>query len=291
MRGSDNQVIPGIIGVLITDILNPFFPELVRGVIDEARTDGYGLMLYDTAEDAQSEEQIFHALASSPIDGVIVCASRISETELVSFYERQRKPMVVINRVINHPHIPCILVDYISAMSKATQHLLDLDHSRIAYLAGPIQSEASKERRRGIELTLLKAGYYLKPEWTPSSYPNEVGGFQAMSSILSQPRSTWPSAVIAYNDVMALGALQAIRTKGLRIPEDISVIGVDDILMAAHTIPPLTTVQQPKAYMGKLAMQTLRRILREEVVSSNGYILVESPLVVRNSTAPYRTTS
>lgn len=277
---------PGIIGVVITDILNPFFAELVRGVTDEARLDGFGVMIYDTAEDAQSEAQIFRALTAYPLDGLIICASRLSTPELLAFYERTAKPLVVLNRTVDHPDIPCILVDHTNAMFNATNHLLALNHTRIAYLAGPGRQVPSLGRRKGVEMALEKAGLELRPEWCPNSYPNEAGGFQAMSAILSLPPSEWPTAVVTYNDFMALGALHAIRTHGLRVPEDISVIGCDDISMAIYTVPALTTISQPKQYMGKLAMQTMRRLLRGENIAGSGYILLESPLVVRGSTAP-----
>jgi DNA-binding LacI/PurR family transcriptional regulator len=118
------------------------------------------------------------------------------------------------------------------------------------------------------------------------SFPGVDGGFQAMSALLALPASERPTAVVAYNDLMALGALHAIRTHRLHVPDDISVIGIDDISMAAHTNPPLTTIAQPKYRMGRLAMQMLRRMIQGQPPPEEGYTLMESPLIVRESTGP-----
>lgn len=274
------------IALLITDILNPFFPEIVRGVEDEAKSDGLAMLLYDTTEDSQSEHQVLHMLANRTVDGIIVCASRLAAQDLIALHERHKTPMVVINRIVNHPDIPCILVDLENATYRAARHLLTLSHTRIAYLAGPGQSEQSQARRRGLEMALEEAGLCLRSEWCPSSFPNVDGGFQAMSALLAMPVADRPTAVLAYNDMMAMGALHAIRAHHLRVPQDISIVGFDDIAMAAHTNPPLTTVDQPTYRMGKLAMQMLRQLMQGQAVSGDGYTLVESPLIVRESTAP-----
>jgi DNA-binding LacI/PurR family transcriptional regulator len=274
------------IAVLVTDILNPFFPEIVRGVQDEAKSDGLAMLLCDTSEDSQSERQVLDMLASRPVDGIIVCASRLAAEDLIALHERHTTPMVVINRIINHPGIPCILVDLENATYRAARHLLALNHTRIAYLAGPGASEASQARRRGLELALTEAGLCLRSEWCPSGFPNVDGGFQAMSALLAMPAADRPTAALAYNDMMAMGALHAIRAHHLRVPQDISLVGFDDIAMAAHTNPPLTTVDQPKYRMGKLAMQMLRQLMQGQAVPGEGYTLVESPLIVRESTAP-----
>lgn len=276
----------GTIALLITDILNPFFPEIVRGVEDEARGNGSAILLYNTSEDPQRETDILELLMRRRIEGVIVCASRIANSLLIELHERNKTPMVVINRQLNHPEIPCIIVDFENAAYRSTQHLLLLKHTRIAYLAGHGTSESSRARRRGIELALREAHLTLPPEWCPTSFPSIEGSFQAMSSLLALPEAQRPTAVITYNDLMAFGALHAMRAHSLRVPDDISVIGCDGIAMAAHANPPLTTIDQPKYRMGQLAMQMLRQVMNGYYMPGNGYTLMESPLIVRESTAP-----
>ncbi|HEX7588857.1 MAG TPA: LacI family DNA-binding transcriptional regulator [Anaerolineae bacterium] len=273
------------IALIIPDILNPFFPEVVRGIQDEASTDGLLPLLLDTAENPQSEQQFLRMLASQPIRGVIVCGSRISIDDLIPLHSRQSFPMVVLNRTVRHSEISCIMVDMENATYRATRHLLDLNHTRIAYLPGPSTSEASQTRRRGVVKALADAGLTLREQWCPASFPNVDGGFQAMSALLALSRAERPTAVIAYNDTMALGVLHAIRANHLNVPDDISLIGMDDIVMAAHSNPPLTTIAQPKYRLGRLAMQILRRMMKGNPPPEDGYTLVESSLIIRESTA------
>lgn len=243
------------------------------------------LFLLDVEEDAQKEERFMHLLASQPISGIILCGSRLLPQDLVSICGRQQAPIVVVNRSIRHPNVSCIIVDLEAATFRATRHLIDLKHTQIAYLSGPTNSEPSQARRRGIEAALAESKLCLHPELCVSSYPNVDGGFQAMSALLALPVNERPTAVIAYNDMMALGVLHAIRAHHLRVPEDISVVGIDDIAMAAHTNPPLTTIAQPKYRIGRLAMQILDRVMQGHPPPGDGYTLLESPLIVRESTA------
>ncbi len=273
------------IALLISDVLNPYFTEVVRGVEDEAGVDDFMPLLLDAVEDPQHEQQLLRVLANQPISGIIVCASRLISDDLLAVHRRHKIPMVVLNRCIHHPNVACIVTDFENSTYRATRHLLALNHVRIGFLSGPGTSEASQSRRRGVESALSEAGLPLRPEWCIGSFPNVDGGFQAMSALLTLPPSERPTAVAVYNDVMALGALHAVRAHHLRVPEDISLVGFDDIAMAAHSNPPLTTISQPKYRMGRLAMQTLRRMIQGQPPPEEGYTLMESPLIVRESTA------
>lgn len=278
---------PGLIALLMPDILNPYFAEVVRGVQDEIDNGEFLLVLLDTTENPQREQEFLQMLASQAVAGVIVLGSRLLTSEDLAETRRHLSaPMVLINRSGRLPNVASIGVDFQAATYRATTHLLDLHHVRIAYLPGPSPSETSRARRRGVEAALRDAGLSLPPEFCPVSFPNVDGGFQAMSALLALPPHQRPTAVIAYNDLMALGALHASRTRGLRVPEDISVIGTDDIAMAAHANPPLTTIGQPKHHLGRLAMKTLRRMLNGEPPPDESFTLVESPLIVRASTGP-----
>ncbi len=285
VRG-DASALQRAIVLLSPDILNPYFAEIARGVQDEVGNEGSMTVLLDTTEDPEREEQILRTLARQPIGGVIACGSRLPMEQLIAVRSRYRIPLVVLNRSIRHPDIPCVMVDSENATYRATRHLLDLHHTRIAFIAGPSASEAAQARRRGIAAALAEAGLTLPPEWSVSSLPNVNGGFLAMSSLLALRPADRPTAVIVYNDIMALGALHAARAHRLRVPEDLSVIGFDDITMAAHADPPLTTINQPKYRMGRLAMQLLRRMIQGQPPPGEGYTLMESPLIVRESTGP-----
>ena len=276
----------GTIALLITDILNPFFPEVVRGVEDEAESSGFMLLLCNTSEDPLREKKTLQSLSERQVDGIIACASRIPTEDLIALHEHNNTPLVVINRRINRPDIPCIVVDLEDAAYRSAQHLLDLNHTRFAYLSSLESSESSRARRHGIETALEENGLALPPEMCPSSFPSIEGGFQAVSALLTLPEDRRPTAIIAYNDIMAFGALHALRTHGLRVPDNVSVVGCDGLLMAAHCNPPLTTIDQPKYNMGRLAMQTIRRLLNNQQSPMGGYTLMESPLIIRESSGP-----
>ncbi len=277
---------PHTIALVITDLLNPFFPEIVCGVESEAAPNGFGLMIFNTSEDPAAEMRVFARLASTQVAGVIVCSSRVASSNLISFYETTRIPMVVINRRIDHAQIPAILVDFERSMYNATRHLLSLGHTRIAYLDGLASSETSAARRRGIEQALRENGLTLPAEWCLNSFPNVDGGFQAMTSLLSREGRLRPTAVVAYNDLNAIGALHALRIHHIRVPDEMSVVGCDGINISAHTNPPLTTIDQPKYRMGQLAIQIILNLIRGKKMPISSYNLMESPLIIRESTAP-----
>ena len=274
------------IALLIPDILNPYFTEIARGVQEEASADHLLPLLLDTNEDPQREMDMLHVIAGQSVCGIIILGTRIAAQDLSNLRSQIGIPMVVINRCLQMPNVACIMVDLETGTYRATRHLLDMHHTRIGFLPGPATSETSQARRRGILAALTEAGLELPPEWTPASYPDVNGGFQAMSALLSLPPEQRPTAVITHNDLMALGALHAIRSRHLRVPEDISIIGIDNIHMAAHANPPLTTLAPPKHRMGRLAMQLLKRMMDGKSPPEPSYTLVECPLIVRESTGP-----
>lgn len=282
---STSRSLQGRLGVLIADIENPFFAEVLRGIGDESDDAGLVITLLITMEEIQREERLLDALGKRSVEGLILSGSRLSSQRLIEYQERFDIPFVLLNRKLRHDKIACILIDQERTAYRAAQHLINLNHTRIAYLAGPNISESSQARGRGIERAMAEANLALRHDQRLASFPSIEGGFQAMSALLAQPADERPTAVIAYNDMMALGALDSIRTHGLQVPDDISVVGFDDIAIAAHANPPLTTVAQPKYKMGTLAVRTLLQMQAGEPVPANGFILLESPLIVRDSTA------
>ncbi len=275
----------GTIALIITDILNPFFPEIVRGVEDELSVHGYLMLLHNTLEDPRRERHALSLFSEQNVHGIIVCASRLSNDDLIEVHQRYKTPLVVLNKRIEYPGIHSILVDMENATYRATQHLLQLHHSRIGFLAGYPSFASSQVRRRGIETALSEKGMTLRDDWCMNSSVDIEGGFQAMSALLARSTAERPTGIIAYNDIIALGALHAIRVFGLRVPEDISIVGVDGISLAAHFNPPLTTIDQPKYRMGQIAMHMIRRMLAGQHPPDGGFTLLESPLIVRESTA------
>jgi LacI family transcriptional regulator len=279
--------IQGTIALLISDLLNPFFLEMAQGVQDEANNQQMITTVYNLTDQPHQRSQLLQQLHKTGVAGVIL-AGLAPFPELLEWQERHNIPLVLSNRRVSQPGVHCIVVDFENAMIRATRHLLALGHTRIGHLASPSTGEIAEARQRGIQAALVEAGLVLRSEWCPIVPPGrEVGGgFQAMRVLLDLPEDERPTAVIAFNDIIAVGVLHAVRDHGLRVPQDISVIGVDDIALAAHTYPPLTTISQPKYHMGKLAVQTLRRMSEGRISMSNNCTLLETPLIVRESTAP-----
>lgn len=284
-RPDSNNTDRGTIALLVGDLLNPYFPEIVRGVQEEVDNYEMILTLYNLTDHPQRQHQLLQKLSRPLVKGVILTGFS-PFPELLAWQERYKIPLVLFNRRVSQSGVHCIMIDFENAMVRATQHLLSLNHIRIGHLASPSTGEIATARQRGIKTALAEAGLTLRPEWCPVVPPGtEVeGGFQAMRSLLDLPQNERPTAAIAFNDIIAVGALHAVRAAGLRVPQDISVIGVDDISMAAYTQPPLTTIGQPKYRMGKLAVQTLRRISEGKFNLGNNCTLLESPLIVREST-------
>lgn len=274
-----------VVGVFITDILNPVFPEFLRGVEDEIGTQSISIQIHNVPENVPEEKSLSSVLSRSRVDGVIAFASHVEEAELITAYSRFAVPMVAVNRRLNHSQIPCIVVDFEDAAYRSTRHLIGLGHTRIGFLAGLGFSPTSKHRRNGINRALSEIGKSLSMQWDLYCFPSIEGGFQAMSQLLTLPVQERPSAIITYNDLLAFGALHAARIHGLTIPEDMSVVGCDGIALSAHSNPPLTTIEQPKYRMGRLAMQMLNRQMAEDGRATGGYTLMESPLIVRESTS------
>ena len=277
----------GTIALLMGDLLNPYFLEIAQGVQEEVDNDDLILALYNVTDHPQRQSVLLQKLNKSAVEGVIL-AGLSPFPALLAWQACHQVPLVLFNRRVSQPAVHCIVVDFENAMYRATQHLLGLNHTRIGHLASPSTGEIAQARQRGIEAALAEMDLALRPEWCPVVPPGtEVeGGFQAMRALLDLPGEQRPTAVIAFNDIIALGALHAVRAQGLRVPQDISIIGVDDIAIAAHAHPPLTTIGQPKYRMGKLAVQTLRRMGEGRANMGNNCTLLEIPLIVRESTAP-----
>ena len=283
-----NQTKNKVIGLLVTDLSNPYFQVIMRGVIDEARILNYGVQIFETYEDIRSEEEAIKTIERFKLDGAILSASRISENKLINFHKNTKIPIALMNRYVKEPEICCIIVDFQRSLFQATTHLIDLGHKKIAYLSGPSNSDPSKTRRAGIVKALEQANLKLEADLCVGSFPNVEGGFQAMISLLSLSPDKRPTAVLAYNDLIAVGALRAIRMKGLQVPNDISIIGVDNIDMSEHTYPPLTTISPPKVKMGSIAMRAIYRMNMGEYYPTDGYIEVDAPLTLRYSTGPVK---
>ncbi len=280
-----SEEVPEKVVLLFTgDVVNPFFAEVIRGTQEALEYQPNALNIMYLSDDF---EKAIRAARQLPVMGIILTGSG-PFPELLEYREERQIPMVVINHRIYQPGISCILVDFRDAYARATRHLINLGHTRIGYVDNSGNSEISQARLQGYKGVLAEAGIPYRPELY-TEVPSNMhvhGGFQAASNLLALTPGECPTAVLCFNDLFALGVMHAARAHGLSVPDDISVIGCDDIPMAAYAYPPLTTISQPKYRIGKLAVSTLMKMCQDSSEQSGSFTLMESPLIIRESTAP-----
>jgi LacI family transcriptional regulator len=199
----------------------------------------------------------------------------------------QRVPVILVDYAVPTEDIDAILVDNVDGIMRAAKHLAELGHTRVAYISGTIDGLSSQERRHGFDLARSAFGFLDEPELVEECPESISGGFEAMQRLLGRRKAGRPTAVIAYNDMVALGAMDAIKQQGLAIPDDMSIVGFDDISLSAEVTPPLTTMQVHKELMGRLAVETLFHTIAGKSDFTRK-ILLPTRLVVRESTAAPR---
>jgi LacI family transcriptional regulator len=293
LRKTSSREDLGSIAVLIPDGANPFFMELVKGIQDQAMRYGFITNIVVAESNRDYVRRILDWLKSCRCIGLIVCSDlvQVTEDELVELQEALEIPVVQIDAYFQRAEFCQIEIDYVAAMKNAAQHLLDLGHREFAYLGGMGIEGISNRKLNGIQSALAEAGIALKNELCVSGLPTIEWGFLGMNSLLDLRPSHPFTAILAHNDLSAIGALHAIRERGLLVPQDISLVGFDGISLAAHTNPPLTTVEMPKYKMGTLAMQMLVQKRQHSPANIGPFTLMECPLIVRDSTGPVRTPS
>jgi LacI family transcriptional regulator len=275
------------VGVIVSDLTNPFFTEIVRSLSHALREDGKALFLCDSDHRFDLAETHLRMLSDGHIVGLVLMGDSVPE-EMLRRYLRRRAhvPIVSIEREYDVEGVSELLVDSELGAYTATRHLIGQGYRRIAMIGGPEQGPGSATyarilRRRGYDRALAEAGLDLDPRLLAQGNFRYAGGQQAMRRLLSAGGA--PEAVFAANDMMALGAMSVIRDAGLRIPDDIAVVGFDDIPIAALTAPGLTTMAMPKSELGRAAAATLSRLLASEPPVSATRQLLDVELVVRHS--------
>jgi LacI family transcriptional regulator len=270
-----------IIGLLVSDISNPFFPELVKSIEDAAFEGGYNVILVNTNYDAKRAADYVRRLIELKVAGVALMTTEF-DSELIDELARRKVPVVLHNVGTTGACMSDVLVDYASGIEEAIEHLVALGHRNIAHIAGPARFRSATIRR---EAFLESFARHLPGSARPPIYEGDFkfeGGRHAAKEILAAELGS--TAVVVANDMMALGAMQEFRVAGLVIPRDISVVGFDDISFAALSEPPLTTVCSPRAEIGKKAIEALMATIKQSG-SSGEEVRVRTFLVTRETTA------
>lgn len=266
------------IGIIIPDISNPYYAEIVRGVQDVADRAGYAVMLYNTDRKPEGIVRDIYHLREKAADGIIFSGGIINGYETLSILGDLKDRVVVIGR--HAVDFPAVLVDNMGGVVQAVEHLLGLGHSEIGFLGGPEGSTTAIDRLTGFRNALAQNRLILderriqQGDWTPQS-----GYLLGRQLLKSRPR---PTAIVCANDQMAFGAMNAARELGLKIPEDLAVVGFDNIPLSSYFDPPLTTVEIPMYEAGAEAMQMLIDLLSGG--SFDKLKLFQTKLLARGST-------
>jgi DNA-binding LacI/PurR family transcriptional regulator len=271
------------VGLIVSDITNPFFPELVKGFEDAATQKGYEVLLSNTEYDSSRMATGVRRMLERKVDAVAIMTSEMDRSFTQQLAGRDI-PMVFLDVGTVEKHISNIKVDYANGISQAVEHLIGLGHRRVAFIGGPADLKSARIRQSAFLKAMQKRGMG-DPAWIETGNHRIDGGFQAMSRMLE--RTPLLTAVLSSNDLTALGALRAIHRKGLRVPDDISVVGFDDIALAEFTEPPLTTVRLPREEIAGKAFEALLASLSDTSRMGAEY-QISPQLVVRESTARAR---
>lgn len=268
------------IGLVIPDISNPYYPDLVRGCEDVASARGYRVVLCNTDRSAEKTGQYLNTLVSQRVDGVIVAGGGDASAWSPEVLDRYRMRVVVVGR--HDVAYPSVQVDNVAAARAATDHLIGLGHRHVAFIAGPLGSNTVKDRLDGYRAALRDRGLSAPGALVREGTFAESSGYDAVAPLLAaHPR---PTALIAANDRMAFGALAALTDHGLRVPDDMSLVGFDDTTLAAYTRPALTSVAIPTYEIGSTAMTSLLTWRDDDTRPPDAHI--DSHLVVRDSSGP-----
>jgi DNA-binding LacI/PurR family transcriptional regulator len=268
------------IGLVVTTVADPFASEVVNGIEQAANDLGYSVFLADSNADPEREKHIVQSFAERRVDGILVTSSRVGALYLPLLSEMM-VPIVLVNNQHPGAFVHSVMIENVEGSLAAARHLISLGHRRIAYLGDQFGYQSDTERFAGYKQALDEAGIPFLPELVVHGNGKPEQAMNAMEQLLSLEAP--PTAVCCYNDMSALGAMRTIRLHGLRIPEDISIVGFDDIFVASYTQPPLTTVRQPMRQMGILAMESLYKLMSGQ--GSAIRIKVASELIIRESTS------
>ncbi len=266
-----------LLAMVVADITNPVFFGMIRGAERTAAHAGYTMLVLETQESEEHERQALQRVQPA-VDGIILTSSRLSDSAIRDL--AKRKPLVVLNRTVGQ--VPSVTSDNVKAIKRATEHLVESGVNAITYLAGPDASWADGMRWRGLREASMELN--LKVRRIGPCLPTMRGGAAAVEEWLRTPTP----GVIAYNDLIAIGFIRAVMSAGRRVPEDVSVIGFDNILDAELVEPRLTTIAAPLVSLGSTAVNYLLRNTRSQSEGAVEPVLLPARLVVRDSTVSHR---
>jgi LacI family transcriptional regulator len=269
------------IGVLIPDITNPLFPPILRGIEDRLDDAGYTPLIVNTDNDAQREHTHLEAMLARQVDGVISATARL-DRELLADVTAAGKPLVLVNRSLEDGSVPSVAVDDREGIRLAVEHIAGLGHRRIGHVSGPQNTSTGHRRYLGFVEAMNAAGLEVGDDQVGfSNWFTEAEGARVCAELLDATDDL--TAIVAANDLLAIGCYDTIEERGLRCPDDISIVGFNDMPFVDRLRPPLSTVRIPHREIGNVAAELMLERLADESQSARE-ILLEPALVVRGST-------
>ena len=280
MAANLRQKSSNVVGVIVNDLTNPFFVELLIGIERVLLQSGYITLMAHTAESAQVQEKVIASFREQNAAGILMCPAFGTSEEIIDRLREMHLPFVIMVRQLGD-----LNYDYVGAANTdgtrmATEHLLKLGHTRIGFIGRSQNSLVGLQRQSGYEDAMKQAGLDLNPSWIVDSPVSMQGGQDGAKVLLDMDKG--PTAVVCYNDLVAMGVLNELDYRGLRAGKDMAVIGFDDIATAAHTNPPLTTLAINPEQQGEIASRMLLNQLRDHPATHNHYFS-QPKLMVRES--------
>ncbi len=271
------------IGVVVTSIADPFNGEVVAGIEELANEHGYTVILANSQGDPEHEIAVVRSFQARRVDGILVASSRVGALHSTLLAEL-KIPIVLLNNQHPSEFVHSVSFDNEAGAYQAAKHLVELGHKRIAYLGDEFGLHSDAERYRGYSSLMTDAGLSLDDQLVAHGDGKPEGAQVAAQRLLGI--SDAPTAILCYNDMSALGVMSEATKRGIRIPDDLSITGFDDIFFAPYLWPPLTTVRQPMKELGRSALALMLALLRKEGAEKS--ILIGGQLVLRGSTAEPR---
>jgi DNA-binding LacI/PurR family transcriptional regulator len=267
------------IGLVVTTVNDPFAGEVALGIEKAANEHGYSVFLANSDAEPERERRMVQTFAEQRVDGIVVTSSRVG-AEYLPMLADLMVPIVLVNDQYPGEFMHSVMIENVQGSRAAAEHLIALGHRRIAYVGDRSGYHSDTERLSGYKEALAAAGIAFAPELAVKGDGRTAAAIEAVNALLALAEP--PTAICCYNDMTALGAMRAIAARGLRVPDDISVTGFDDLFFAEYLDVPLTTVHQPMRHMGQMAMENLLKLMTGG--ESVAQVRVEAKLVVRAST-------
>lgn len=268
------------IGVIVPDINNSYYADIIKGIEKKAYANKYKVIICDTENNKEKELEFINLLMNKTVDGMILVTPLLSDEEICHFADKNYS-IGIVGRYIEHANIPCVFTDNVKFSKEVVCHLVEQGHREIAFVSGYADAVDSYERLEGYLKALREHKLPFHPESIENGNFNEQGGYEAMKRLFE--KRVRFTAIYAANDEMALGIYRFCAEHGIKIPEQLAVVGVDNNRVSRYITPKLSTVEQPTMMMGKTIVEKLIYRLEHDEILDERVVKLDSRLIIRES--------